>query len=173
MIAQCSKRTTLRIGYSDILKRSAVLALGYDPKHPSQVYDIVDQIKDSKTRIQVHTADGLTHEIGGRSYIQRFGQEAHRELFGENFWVDQTNFSPAGAELVVLADCRFPNEAQAALDRGGEVWRIDRPGLEPPNNHISETPLPDHLITRTIPNNGSLENLKHKVAAALAEGYGR
>lgn len=36
---------------------------------------------------------------------------------------------------------RFVNEADALAQRGGTLFRIERPGTKPINNHVSETAL--------------------------------
>ncbi len=68
---------------------------------------------------------------------------------------------PAGD--VAFSDCRFPNEAAAIRDRGGEMWRIDRPGTAPVNAHPSETALDGFNFDRHIDNGGTLAALRAKV----------
>jgi len=41
------------------------------------------------------------------------------------------------AERAVITDCRFLNEEDAIRKLGGQLWRVDRPGL-PTDLHISE-----------------------------------
>jgi hypothetical protein len=57
---------------------------------------------------------------------------------------------------------RFPNEAEAILRRGGIMIEIVRPGVEQ-MNHASEIPLPKSLLTHTVINDGSVENLFNKL----------
>jgi hypothetical protein len=90
-----------------------------------------------------------------RTFLQRYGTEAHRDIFGDSFWVDQA-MGPAMADhgvgfVPVFTDCRFENEAQAILEAGGEIWRIIGAD-ENTGDHPSERPLPDELISRTIDN---------------------
>lgn len=37
----------------------------------------------------------------------------------------------SAAERIVVKDADYPSEARAVRDRGGVIWRIHRPGLEP------------------------------------------
>jgi hypothetical protein len=134
--------------------------------------------------------------ITGRQYLQEFGQYA-RVVFGESFWVDQVlpppdgiatgiaghlhdsayaplqaiidpwTGEPRGAfNFLCITDVRYPNEAERVLRLGGETWEIVRPGLES-DGHSSENPLPRELVTRVIVNDGTVDDLREKVVAAL------
>lgn len=69
----------------------------------------------------------------------------------------------------VITDCRFPNEAAAIRQVGGEIIKVVRPSLEGKqgDTHASETSIddiePDHLII----NNGTLDDLRAKVLEAI------
>lgn len=94
-----------------------------------------------------------------RQLMQRLGTEAGRNLFGENFWVDQL-FLRHSPNNLVITDVRFPNEAQAIKNRGGIIVRIKRDGYEPVNGHISETAYTDQDFI--LYNNGTPDELyKH------------
>lgn len=94
-----------------------------------------------------------------RGLMQRMGTEVGRDMFGQNFWVDTAIDSIEDGSKVVFADVRFPNEAEAIKNLGGEVWRVLRPGVGPANDHISETALDDHSFDMYILNNTTLEDL--------------
>lgn len=99
-----------------------------------------------------------------RDLLQRMGTEVGRNLFGENFWVDQAMAQIPEGTKAVFSDCRFPNEAAAILKRGGQIWRIVRPGVEAVNAHPSETALNDHPFDQYIFNNGeSMADLHEEV----------
>ena len=74
-----------------------------------------------------------------RGLIQRFGTEVGREMFGSEVWVNLALKDLPGR--VVFSDVRFPNEAEAILARGGQVWRVTRPGVEATNGHPSESAM--------------------------------
>jgi hypothetical protein len=59
----------------------------------------------------------------------------------------------------VFADVRFPNELEAILENGGDVWRISKPGVDAVNRHLSETALDGYEFKRTIHNLSSFEEL--------------
>lgn len=104
-----------------------------------------------------------------RRFLQRLGTEAGRNILGPNIWVDTAmrRADVARAEKdcrgIVHDDARFDNEVEAIRERGGFIWRIDRPGFGPVNDHESETlPLriePDAVIV----NDGTLAELAEKV----------
>jgi hypothetical protein len=102
-----------------------------------------------------------------RRLLQVFGTEVGRAMFGENFWVDQAINSIPDGFKAVFTDVRYPNEANAIKDFGGEVWRVNREGVGPLNEHASENSLDDYVFDYTVENNGSLEELEEKVAQGL------
>ena len=67
---------------------------------------------------------------------------------------------------IVITDVRFDNEATWIQSLGGEVWRVERPGIEQ-NSHVSEEPISDHLVSRTINNAGDQYALAELVYDAV------
>src|SRR5215467_4376192 len=61
------------------------------------------------------------HAITFRELLQRYGTEAHRDVFGNCFWVDLTlpvqGFYPGRA--IVVTDVRFREEAERVKFLGG------------------------------------------------------
>ena len=109
--------------------------------------------------------------------LRRSGTEVQQFLgsgFGRDFchadlWLDMWK-AKADAILctggsVVQESVRFPNEAAAIRELGGVVLRVERPGVGPLSDHVSEVPPcePDH----TIYNNGSITELRAQVATWL------
>lgn len=109
---------------------------------------------------------GFSYDI--RRLLQRLGTEAGRETLWDSIWVDAALTGHSEDAKIVVTDCRFPNEAQAIKDRGGQVWRIIRSGVGPANNHESETALDKWLFDRYFYNNGTLEDY-HEVVRQLME----
>ena len=98
-----------------------------------------------------------------RKLLQRMGTEVGRNLLGENIWVDATLDGLPGGDYVIT-DCRFVNEANGILARGGRVIRINRPGNGPVNDHISEVALDHYKGFYAILNNvGSVQDLHNKI----------
>ena len=98
-----------------------------------------------------------------RRLLQVFGTEVGRQMFGENFWVDIALAGLNSNHRVVLSDVRFPNEAQAIVDKGGQVWRVQREGHKPVNLHTSETAMDNWRFDDVILNHGSLDDLADEV----------
>lgn len=173
----------------------AASSFGTDPAEDFKggVIKTANHIKETGT-VTVSWYDGdilRVHAITGRQLWQYYGTEAHRaedlgSSFGPDFWVD--NLLPAdgpenedynalvpwhqnfpGADIAVVTDVRFANEAQRILGLGGEVWWIDAEERLGPNEdgHASEQKLPDEFITVTINNNGSLVEFQNNILAAL------
>ena len=70
---------------------------------------------------------------------------------------------------VVFADVRFPNEANAIKELGGEVWRVERFNSGPANNHASEHALDDYKFDHLIRNYNGLESLYKTVTTILTD----
>lgn len=98
-----------------------------------------------------------------RRLLQYMGTEVGRNIFGENFWVDLAFKSCEGEQKVVFSDCRFPSEYIAIRNHGGRLWRINRQGFGPVNNHVSETALDNYNFDNYIQNDGTLEDLTRTV----------
>lgn len=108
-----------------------------------------------------------------RGLMQRIGTEVGRQMFGENIWVDLAMKEVAKHPRVVLSDCRFPNEAEAIKQAGGEIWRVEREGFGPVNGHSSEVALANFFADYVVPNNGTLNELHHEVDTALSPQFTR
>lgn len=114
--------------------------------------------------------DGLG--VSPRFLLQTLGTEWGRNTVHPDVWVRITArrldaLVSRGIETVVLTDVRFPNEATLIRDRGGEVWRIDRPGTERMSGgHCSENGLPVSVIDRVIVNDGTRDDLRAAVLSA-------
>ena len=94
-----------------------------------------------------------------RRLLQVFGTEVGRNLFGERFWIDQAFKRAEEYQRVVFSDVRFPNEAKAILQRGGDVWRINRHNHTAVNGHTSEHAMDNFLFKHVIYNDGTLDDL--------------
>ena len=98
-----------------------------------------------------------------RRHLQVLGTEVGREMFGQDFWVHMAIKGIKPTDNVVFTDVRFMNEVIAIKNMGGEVWRINREGVEAVNAHVSETSLDKWLFNRVINNNGTLNDLRVQI----------
>jgi len=112
--------------------------------------------------------DMKTYFPAYRGLMQRMGTEVGRDLFGEDFWVDQAiKRIPEGAH-VVISDVRYQNEAQAIQKNFGQVWRIERHGIAAANDHTSEHDLDAYEFDHRITNNDLIEDLHKTVDSIIA-----
>lgn len=127
---------------------------GYDMKLASAVRLLGwEKLKDASSSI--------------RGLMQRMGTEVGREMFGENIWVDAALKGIAPEDNIVITDVRFPNEADAIQAIGGKLWRIERPGVGPANDHPSENALDSYEFPIKLANEGTLEDLWKKISLEL------
>jgi hypothetical protein len=94
-----------------------------------------------------------------RVLMQRMGTEVGREMFGEDIWVNAAMERAKGNDRVVLADCRYPNEADAVRALGGKIWRVERDGVLPANEHASEHAMVGYDFDRRLDNSAELDVL--------------
>lgn len=107
---------------------------------------------------------GVTAKMSVREFLQRYGVEAHRDVFGDNFWLDQVlpdeKYPVRGwyDRNAVVTDVRFENEVKRVKANGGRIINIVRPTTAA-QDHASEQPIETELINYTIQNNGSVNDL--------------
>jgi len=158
-------------GFADRLKVSAARALGFDGDWDECVA-LCDWLKVNG-EVQVLNQTGKLHAnldpVSGRRFLQLYGTEAHREVFGDDFWTDAVlppTFDREDCDVLIVHDVRFPNEAERVRDYpDGEVWEIVRPGFsDAPASHASQQRIEGDQV---IVNNLGLEELCGAVALAL------
>lgn len=156
-----------RVSFADKLKRSAAALLGIDP-------DALESWKtDENVRLVIqhkHDTSYAIREFTFREYLQRYGTEAHREIFADSFWVDQAlpldgKYDPR--VLYVVTDVRFPNERVRVNELNGIMMKLER-RYEISDPHPSEQPLQCELV---LPD-GTLESYAQH-ARSLVVNLGR
>lgn len=99
-----------------------------------------------------------------RRLLERLGTEGVRDHLGITTWIDAALADVQPGGRYVFTDCRFENEADAVISRGGSVWRVERPGFEPDASHVSQAVLiPPEKIARVIVNDGTRADLRRAV----------
>jgi len=131
--------------------------------NPSIVVDDTDYYdKPLQTLVDEQGWDAIKQNPDVRALLQRMGTEVGRAMFGDNFWV-QYAMDNLKQEKVVFADVRFPNEAKEIIQYGGQVWRVNRKGHNPVNDHPSEHAMDNFMFKHVIINEGSLDDLAEEV----------
>ncbi len=155
------------------------------------VFDIIDELMDSKTVVRVAFGDAVKEEVAEqhgvsveeveenkeafRNALQQWGTE-HRRKKDPRYWIKQVETEVKmlrdNADLVVITDVRFLNEAEYIKSLGGDIIKIvpsSSHKLIKEYEHASETESsyisPDWLL----PNSGSLKQLAESVAFLLQD----
>ena len=112
-----------------------------------------------------------------REFLQKLGTNALRNGLHDNVWVNALMADYTLTEYGddeqghypnwIITDVRFPNEAQAIKDKKGVIIRIDKPGVDPINDHPSEIGLDHWKFDYKIVNNSDLFDLKENVISIL------
>jgi hypothetical protein len=130
----------------------------------------LDPILDNGKRVSEMVSqigwEGTKNYPEMRRMLQVFGTEVGRDMFGENFWVEQVFREIDSDDIIenfVITDVRYPNEADSIRDRGGEIWRITRSQVDAINSHISEKALDDYSFDRNVSNNDSIADLSTEI----------
>jgi hypothetical protein len=91
-----------------------------------------------------------------RRLLQVLGTECVRDIIGENAWVQALFKNVFPGERYVITDVRFPNEARAVTQAGGEVWKVTRLGFDnglgvdhPSEAHIGKLPYHVEFVNDT------------------------
>lgn len=105
--------------------------------------------------------------LGGKSpreFMQLLGTEFGRKLINDDLWVDAWKRRTATLENVVTTDIRFPNEAQALAEAGGELYRIERDtDVNTFSLHESEKYIPTLPVKAVIDNQGTIDELNQEM----------
>lgn len=154
------------------------------------VYQTVAALEPPHAVLRVAFADALKGEVAHACGVTREFIEAHKPAFrpvlqwwgtdfrrtfsGTDYWVGRIRATLEAiphlhprVRAVFLTDVRFPNEAALVRDRGGQIVRVVRPGLQAPAAaaHASETALADWPVDATLANAGSLPEFQASIRA--------
>lgn len=160
-----------RQSFADPLKQAICVLLGISPDE----LESLKRMPNIGLVWNMEDPSGKPDPISMREILQRFGTEVGRDIFGNNFWVDQS--LPMGLDhterFIVNESTRFLNEAQRVRALGGEIWQVIGPESESTattEGHLSEQPLPDELIDVVIDNSirdDDFANLDQEILRAL------
>lgn len=167
-------------GFADLLKWSVARLFWPEISMQGAVAwaDEAKNDEDWRVYLRHEWAPDIVARVTLRQFLQRAGTEAHRDIFGPNFWVDQLlpldekerlrewmRTSPLAPEIQVITDLRFENEAERIHELGGHVILVDadeRQGVNE-DSHSSEKRLPAEMIDFVFYNNGTVHELHEDV----------
>jgi hypothetical protein len=133
---------------------------------------------DLKTNSYIRYSDALSlygYELAKeifpefRSSIQKMATEVGRDFFGEDIWITKLieKIDMQVSKNWIITDCRFENEINAIRSLGGQLWKIERPGIGAVNSHISEHSIGNCQFDVVINNDSTIEDLKLKVISIV------
>lgn len=147
------------VSFAGLLKRSAAAAIGMTERELAEMKNL----EHPYAGITVHLP-GRTISLTFREYLQLYGDEAHRKIFGEDFWVHALPPMPG---IAIIDDVRYPNEV-AILDC---LMVVHRPGFPVPSTGHESEKWAEHFRGEAdylIWNNGPLEALTDRASAAVS-----
>lgn len=139
-----------------------------DVRWPKEVdASIVDGINDYQ--ISTYEPDNNGEYMTVREILQFVGTELIRNQMDPDTWVKSVFRQQwRDDDVVIIADCRFPNEAEFARERG-LLLKVER-NVDFGDHHVSEMALDDYNNYHYIlQNNGSFNDLRKKLYVVLAE----
>ena len=110
-------------------------------------------------------------DITPRRFLQIMGTEMFRDCFRDDVWLKlaERRMRDIAPARMVVADVRFPNEAEFVRNLGGVVVKIIRPSVDSPSSasaHSSEAGLPPELVDHVVRNDVTLDEFQ-KMAAEI------
>jgi len=105
--------------------------------------------------------------VSARHMLQTLGTEYGRQCLHPDVWLKCWQKKAERFKAVVADDIRFPNEADLIRSIGGEMWLVRRFDVQRTTDHSSEGSLDHYGFDRVIENDGTLDELRSKVTAAL------
>jgi hypothetical protein len=167
-----------RRGFADLMKLSMARSMGLATNMNDAIV-IIDELKEFGDVTITIPSLSIQRVLTGREFCKYFGTEGHRDVFGQDFWLDfvlpvhpewASNFSrPIDynnaiiPDIALITDLRFANEAKRVHELGGQVIEIHRPLDNESENHSSEQGIPRELIDYTIENDSTLEAFETEV----------
>lgn len=141
------------------------------------IFDVTpDQVQGSTPELRAAREKNMPgFNFSLRKAMQTLGTEWGRNLDPE-IWVklaeqqlaklDALKEPPIG---MVISDVRFENEANWVRENGGEVWHIERPGVQSVETHASEAGVLRHHKDIVLRNVGTAAGIQ-RAAQIIAVG---
>lgn len=122
-----------------------------------ELLDLIDQCHGDWDLIKARSSEST-------DYMIRLGQTC-RDVLGETVWLNRVLPDGPIEQSICISDIRQPNEYYAVKARGGQIWKVSRPGTE----KRGMDGLLDNLeFDAHIMNRGSLVDLRGAVQATIA-----
>ena len=102
-----------------------------------------------------------------RRLLQATGVAARKHVDQDLWVIAAMRKMDEGVKDYVITDVRFQNEGVMIKQAGGQLWRIERIGVGPVNEHVSEHDLDNWEFDDFIHNNSTIEDLEFAVKTRL------
>ena len=158
----CKNYNFTKYSFADPLKRGCMEIFGFTE---DQVFgeskDIIDPVWGCTPRDVLKIMGTEIGQFDLAKYIPAF-EEVGRLIWVKRFeqWYSKNDNSEKN---IVISDVRFLHEANSIVKMGGEIWRVDRPGMDVGDFHASEMEIFEIPYNHLITNEGSLEDLYKKI----------
>lgn len=142
--------------FADPLKDSLCAFLGIT-REQLEIY----KRDDSYPLVTVLRENGDPRPMNAREAMERYGDEAHRQIFGSSFWVTEAQVEIDDLlhdhedRIVIFDDVRYENEVSLLHKFGGMIWEVTHPDTAYGLGHDSRMRLPVDLIAFGVHNNPS------------------
>lgn len=154
------------VSFAGLLKESAAALFELKPT----VWEEWKNDSTMEVLVQRRVPNTIPHvRLTVRQFLQRYGTEAHRDIFGENFWVEQLFDTMDMEKNYVISDARFESELLTIKKYGGININIYRGESDDP--HPSEATPPEDLIDYWITNNGTLLGLYSIIETIMEDNF--
>jgi len=132
-----------------------------------------EKLKDNDlVRIELWVNNRQHRTISARYFLQLYGTESHRNIFGDDFWVDTLfkDFDAWDGKNYVITDARFNNELKAIKERNGFNIRVVRQeGSRIIDPHVSEAMPARIYLDYDIYNDAGFDHLYKQVDDFMAK----
>lgn len=171
LLPTCSKNPA--IADALILAMGASLEDEDLPLHDRNGQPLTRSIVEADLILAWGQALGLLYAKNGgltpRDLQKTLGLEVGRKLYGDDFWIRliAQRVATSTADVVIVDDVRFPDDAAFVVGQEGVLVRIARPSAQRIDDHPSEGLLEDHAFDVRIDNDSTLEAYQERVLRDL------
>ena len=167
-----------KLSFADSLKDAVAAIFSWDRQ---LLEGATDESRHWREQVDPWWAERLRMpELTPRLILQLWGTEVCRTGFHQDIWIASLERKIEKDRNYVIPDTRFPNEIDLIKRINGEIWFVKRGpdpkwfvqyqlGGSPPNHiHSSEWEWARSKFSKTLENNGTLEDLKNLVQDHLS-----
>jgi hypothetical protein len=141
----------------------------YTPLLKVERIGFADALKEEVAREFKVTLEYLEeHKADFRLMLQAWGN-GKRDIIDRNYWINKVvvELNYTHADIIVIPDVRYKNEADIINTLGGHLLRVNRMNGHTTDSHPSEIDLDDYKFQHVIQNDGTLDDLMNKTRSTI------